>query len=1052
MRLTTESDGESSGAGDSRVEKKLDAQVSSDSLDYDPTVDWHSATSIDILSAQPSDEYYDTISSADAEDAKTSLLAQNEVASTTTSAAHITRRTSDEILKLGSTEEVLASANNLLQKMKNGRRLMHNLDISIPDIEAAPKQTIQQTASENTVGSIDDYEHAVKKLTSRLKQPESPQSRDTILRRIDGMVPPKMSNFPPEEPLEKDADDTTRATISTKKKNDCNSNSVSPLGTEDMKSIEVIEPVVVRSVIAKEKHQHNSYASWFNYFNDLRIGTAEGGSEMEGFGQNCKDMILPPMPRSIVKVAFNDVVGSEKVDPQMPDWIEKQCSEKEAPSPDGTYLLGESRTVIVHEIMRDGWTWSSAWSPNGDRLAVGTENHHLTVIDTTSSSVWRVTHDKRVTGPTKNGTNSIRSIAWGSQFIAIGGTGDVVSIVAPTEPYPILHAISAGTFVGSLDWRSGGNALLMGTRDGKVKIARVGSLDERDDSAGKAAIHSKILHTIDREQAWINAVKFSPDGSTFAVGDDEGIVGVYSYSEGDGTDVTVSNLANFKMENSILDVEWSSDSKWLYAGGEDFAVTIIKTDGWEAVHRIKRKKWVQFISSSYGGSHIAVGGTASEVSILDVRSGWKTAINVSLKGMDPLSARWHPKDQCLVLTGQNNSILAVETTNARNIRGHFLRSISPILCIAFSPDGRMAAVGNKAGVVTVYMLSATTFTTVYEMVLDCLGSLSMKWSSNGVFLAISTDNKIVLVSQQAPTIRGKSAPPNTFGFSVVKVVRNVGDVCSIAIDPTSRFIAACGLETRIFDAASNFSQIFNLGAAGANVLSLPGASNFAAVLDMANSVRGLSMAGSWSADGNWFALVGRGHNLVFYDTSSESPSEWERLFDVQVENTGLALAWGPPTEAGLQYCAYGGEDHAVTILEIRNKERSWEQVLEVPRDGVVYDLDWNKDGLVAAAISNGTVTVMDLSYLQSGSAVNEMDYKWQRQALTCFTEIQRNRGKNCMQTVKWIPSAPGSDNLLAIGGTDGEVEIIDLTARYRCRGFSTGNHQVIKNALNRIVE
>jgi hypothetical protein len=64
-----------------------------------------------------------------------------------------------------------------------------------------------------------------------------------------------------------------------------------------------------------------------------------------------------------------------------------------------------------------------------------------------------------------------------------------------------------------------------------------------------------------------------------------------------------------------------------------------------------------------------------------------------------------------------------------------------------------------------------------------------------------------------------------------------------------------------------------------------------------------------------------------------------------------------------------------------------------------------------------------------------MDYDWQRQALTCFTEIRRNRGKNSMCSVRWIPSAPGSDNLLVVGGTDGELEIIDLTERrgYRLR-------------------
>jgi WD40 repeat protein len=127
------------------------------------------------------------------------------------------------------------------------------------------------------------------------------------------------------------------------------------------------------------------------------------------------------------------------------------------------------------------------------------------------------------------------------------------------------------------------------------------------------------------------------------------------------------------------------------------------------------------------------------------------------------------------------------------------------------------------------------------------------------------------------------------------------------------------------------------------------------------------------------------------------------------------------------------------IMEIRSLEGTWETVLRISRAAPIQALDWSTDGLLAAAISNGTVSIIDLAYLQFGVPVNEMDYTWQRQALTCFTEIRRNRGKNCMRTVRWIPSAPGSDSLLAIGGTDGEVEIVDLTEKSRCRGYAQDN-------------
>jgi WD40 repeat protein len=323
------------------------------------------------------------------------------------------------------------------------------------------------------------------------------------------------------------------------------------------------------------------------------------------------------------------------------------------------------------------------------------------------------------------------------------------------------------------------------------------------------------------------------------------------------------------------------------------------------------------------------------------------------------------------------------------------------------------------------MVAGSAFSVCYEMVLDCLGTLSIKWSHNGAFIVISSESKIVVLTRRN---HDDSVSLGSSGFSVAKVIRGIGNICSISIDPASQFIAVCGSSPKILDATANFAKVCDINSLKNYSLPLPSSSNFSSVLEMGSSSRSLSLAASWSPDGNWLALVGRNQNLAFFDTSSDSPSKWRRLFEVKTSQAGLALAWGPPTETGLQYCAYAGEDRRVCILEIRDTERSWEMVLEIPRNGVVYDLDWDSDGLLAAAISDGTVTIMDLSYLRCGLAVNEMDYNWQRQALTCFTEIQRNKGKNCMQTLRWVPKASGSDSLLAIGGTDGEVEILDLTA------------------------
>lgn len=731
-----------------------------------------------------------------------------------------------------------------------------------------------------------------------------------------------------------------------------------------------------------------------------------------------REEAAPAMANSMVRVtsnplqlSFAETVHSTEVDPRMKAWVDGQFFTHGKPPKDGSYHLGKSRTVIVHEIVRRSWTWCTAWSPNGNQLAVATENHHLAVIDTHASTVWRVRHDKKINGPVKNGTtHSIRSIAWGSHFIAVGGTGNAVSLLWPQEPFPVLHTIKLTGFAGSLSWRNGSGVLAIGSRLEKAMLVRINVMDP-DTLGGHPKIHSEILHEVPCKN-WVNCVSFSPGGTWLAVGDAGGSLGVFRFVDEPGSPVEVTLVKAFTMEDSILDVEWSPDGKWLYAGGEDFNVSAIDTEFWEIVHQVHRDRWVQCISSSNGGTHVAVGGVSSEISILDVEKGWDSVMGIQLKGVVPLSAKWSPNDQFLTVTGQNNSILTVETTNARHVAGHHLHSVSAILSIEFSPDGRMAIIGNQSGVVTFFSLAGSTFVTVYELFVALNDKLSIHWSLHGLFVVIGSKDALLIVGQRRADKNGEAIPPSASGFSVRKVIRGLGEIRDVSIDPHSQHVAVSGdSHTLILDAHAGFSKVqgFKNG--------------------------GPCFANAWSPDGRWLATIGKEKVLTIYETGHERLDRWRAIFSLKCDFVGHALAWGPLIVGGLLYLAYGGDGDEITIMEIRTTEGTWETVLRIPRDGAINALDWNTGGLLAAAIGNGTVSIVDLAYLQSGVAVNEMDYDWQRQALTCFTEIRRNRGSNSMCSVRWIPSAPGSDSLLAVGGTDGELEILDLTERQRCRSY-----------------
>jgi WD40 repeat protein len=577
--------------------------------------------------------------------------------------------------------------------------------------------------------------------------------------------------------------------------------------------------------------------------------------------------------------------------------------------------------------------------------------------------------------------------------------------LAPIEPYPVLHTIKDTGFVGALHWKPDSSDLVIGSRLDKATVVRIRA-------AGDGGVETEEVCTIERE-SWVHAAAFSRCGRYLAIGDAAGSLVVFNYFDERGRPVEVSQIKTFCLEDAVLTIEWSPDGKWLYAGGEDFRVTIVDVGYWEIVHRLKQDRWVQCIASSHSGTHVAIGGVSSEISLLDVENGWDSVMGIELGGLVPLSAKWHPKDQYLALTGQSNSVLVVETTNARHVKGHHLHSICPILAIEFSPDGRMAVVGNETGLVTFYSLSASSFVTNYELVVTLNDRLSIDWSSNGLYVVIGTRDSLVIVGRNKKHQQGQPSPPNAFGFSVRRIFRDLRDINTVSVDFQSQYIAVSGNCTWILDATSEFGIVREWTS------SCP------------------CFANAWSPDGRWLATFGQDKVLTIYDTSEERVDRWRAVFSVTCEYVGRALAWGPRIVGGLVYLAYGGEGKEINIMEIRTQEGTWETVLRIQKVAAINALDWNTDGLLAAAIGNGTVSIIDLAYLQLGVPVNEMDYNWQRQALTCFTEIRRNRGKNSMRCVRWIPSAPGSDSLLAAGGTDGELEIIDLTERSRCRGYCT---------------
>jgi WD40 repeat protein len=671
----------------------------------------------------------------------------------------------------------------------------------------------------------------------------------------------------------------------------------------------------------------------------------------------------------------------------------------------GQYELHSSETVITHHLNRGNWTWKTEWSPDGNYLAMATENHGLAVVDARPCSpVWKVVNDNR-NGKVKNDTTqSIRAIAWGGSYIALGGTGDAVSIVEPCmssvdgtiqSSFEIVHVITDTGFVGALCWLKSSNMLAIGNRDDQCLIA-----DVRRGLDG--AITSTILHTIERSD-WVSALQFSHGGTKLAIGDRSGLLSIYFFVIiRHGEAPALSPLKDIPLGDSILDIQWSPDGKLIYSGGEDYAITIIDTVKYTVQRKIGRDRWVSFLAPSRGGTHLAAGGGSHQVSLFDVNMSWGEVTSLRVNGGIPLHATWHPTDEYVAVCGQFNDVVVYESSHRRLLKGKCFRSKSSILAVQFSPDGKLLAVGNEQGLVTFFDVSTSEFVTLYETVVGIGSEMNIEWSPDGNNIAIACGRSFVLLDT---LYRGKEGihPLSNARFLVRKILHSGTSFTTLAFSPNSQFLAVSSDQMTVLDLENGCSCV--------------------RVLHESNA---LSCA--WSEDSSVFATVCGRSALSIYDVTSTSPENWKQLLTISFKLAINSLCWGPSVTKGLYYLAFGGENETMAVLEIRSHEKIWETVIQVPCHSKISVLRWHSNGMLCIGNEDGTVSTIDLFYLKSGKTVCEMSYNWQRQGIISTTKLTRNFGRNSITSLCWLPNSSQTDKIhLAIGGSDGIFEIVDFS-------------------------
>ncbi len=336
------------------------------------------------------------------------------------------------------------------------------------------------------------------------------------------------------------------------------------------------------------------YGFWnsFNYYGKITILSSEGGVLWDKGGNNFRVYSVSWSPDGSKIVAGGGGFG---------------------------IIVFSSHGGVLWHPTQTGSIYGVAWSPNAEKLAVGT-NYGVSLYSSTGEKLWE-----------KGLNETVYSVAWspdGSKIAAGTATGKLLVF---SSNGTILWEKDLNTMIYSISWSPDGSKIAAGTAIGITVFFLNGTKLWEQKPGG-----------------WVYSVAWSPDGSKIAVTTYQKLF-VYSSSGG-------KQWENDYLNGFVYSVSWSPDGSKIVVGSSNGQVIVFASGGgklWEQ----KFFGCVFSVSWSPDGKNIAVGmggqrqGFYRYGSIIILSSGGGT---IGKKGLNDMvySVAWSPRgDQLAVGTG-----------------------------------------------------------------------------------------------------------------------------------------------------------------------------------------------------------------------------------------------------------------------------------------------------------------------------------------------------------------------------------------------------------------
>ncbi|WP_437291451.1 pentapeptide repeat-containing protein [Sorangium sp. So ce406] len=447
-----------------------------------------------------------------------------------------------------------------------------------------------------------------------------------------------------------------------------------------------------------------------------------------------------------------------------PTWVQESRCNAVAISPDGTLLAsGHVRWVVLWDMATgsalrrlDGhsdWITSLAFSPDGDTLASGSEDHTVRLWDVSTGNVL---------GVLKGHVHHVTSVAFkpDSEILASSGRDSTVR----------LWRVTASSQVGVLEGHLGGAMAVAFSPDGETLASGAHDATVRlwEISTGN------LLRVLTGHRGGVLSIAFSPDGERLASGSMDYDIGLWQTSTGEGHmlkghsrhvrsvvfspdgaalasasgDGSVrlwheSSVMSHVLEGhstGVTSVAFSPDGATLASGSKDRTVRLWQAATGGALRVLQGHSRMAITAALSGdGATLALGSEQFGIYLWRM-STWSALPSLKESGICSSRLIFSPDSTTLAFTAYDRTIRLRElgtSDSERVLKGHS----EQVTDVAFSPDGKMLASSSFDRTVRLWRTEAGAplhVLGVHDDIVSC-----MAFSPDGKTLASGSVDRVI---------------------------------------------------------------------------------------------------------------------------------------------------------------------------------------------------------------------------------------------------------------------------------------------------------------------